>query len=936
MNLRRHFLDWQKPILQQAVDFLTANWNKGPLDLQHDLIIVPTRHASRRLREALALKAAARKTAVLDGKIITPSTLFQPDPAQGSIADGILALAVWSLVLSRINAAEYPSLFPNGRLGKGLGSSTFVAEALHRLREFLCEEGYTISDVAPRITDSMEPERWAELKRLDAIYLKTLSELNLQDVCTSKIRTANAPILAKDYRRICLLFVPDPPPLAVIALEKLAKQVPIEICLHAPPDFCHAFDEWGRPITDLWTTNRRVDITDETIHITANPRDEALAVKQLVNDAGPQLRPQIAIGAIDTSLTPFLENALEDIGAKLYHPEGETAEHSSLFQLVSRLLELEQRQDYRSFAALLRHPHYLDFLAHRIAKFDPAEFLRSLDQFQQKHLPSAMDNIRQFLTYAEYSTTTLATTGNIVTQQIQQLKSTKITDSLPLLLAEIYDHRLLKPNSPVDDRFAVTANILNEALAALKPVAEFPGFTNSELTRLLTKEISQRRISLEREPHMLDALGWLELPWEDAPLLLLTGMTDDIIPEATVGHVFLPDSARTQLGLRDNLARFARDTYLLTTLIRCRPAASLHFFLSRTNSLGDPLKPSRLLLLTDESTLPTRVLRFFTGVVEGQHQHHPPAIGWKLCPPPPASLPIKTARAESFRVTMFRDYLSCPFRFYLKYKLRMKKEDDSANEMDRPTYGSITHQILESFGNHKRLADSADESTIAAFLFKQIDELFAHQYGDQLTIPLKIQQEALKQQMLAFARVQAQERAAGWRIIHTEKDFHLNFGKSVVTGRVDRIEQNLKTNEMRLLDYKTADNINTPVASHLANLNSTTADYALVHINGKTRRWIDLQLPLYRLYAEKEFKQQVSCGYLALPSATNETAVLLWAELDEELLSQAEKCAAAVIDRVQNNVFWPPAGRPKYDDFADILLGDPLSSIEWHQEKDCR
>jgi predicted signal transduction protein with EAL and GGDEF domain len=60
-NVRRHFLPWATPLLPQAVAWLAREWSgAGPLNLSSWLVVVPTRQAGRRLREALA-KLAARK-----------------------------------------------------------------------------------------------------------------------------------------------------------------------------------------------------------------------------------------------------------------------------------------------------------------------------------------------------------------------------------------------------------------------------------------------------------------------------------------------------------------------------------------------------------------------------------------------------------------------------------------------------------------------------------------------------------------------------------------------------------------------------------------------------------------------------------------------------------------------------------------------------------
>lgn len=42
----------------------------------------------------------------------------------------------------------------------------------------------------------------------------------------------------------------------------------------------------------------------------------------------------------------------------------------------------------------------------------------------------------------------------------------------------------------------------------------------------------------ERPAGALDLLGWLELLWEDAPHLVVAGVNDGNVPEATVGDVF--------------------------------------------------------------------------------------------------------------------------------------------------------------------------------------------------------------------------------------------------------------------------------------------------------------------------------------------------------------------------------------------------------------
>ena len=78
VELSRRFLGWDRPLLDLATDLLTDGWRGGTLDLADRLVIVPTRQAGRRLREALALRAAERDAVVLPPLVVVPEFLLSP------------------------------------------------------------------------------------------------------------------------------------------------------------------------------------------------------------------------------------------------------------------------------------------------------------------------------------------------------------------------------------------------------------------------------------------------------------------------------------------------------------------------------------------------------------------------------------------------------------------------------------------------------------------------------------------------------------------------------------------------------------------------------------------------------------------------------------------------------------------------------------------
>src|ERR1700683_145766 len=94
MPVRRHFLPWDQPLLPQVVEFLSGAWaGTGPLDLASVLVVVPTKQAGRRLREALAAHASASGQAGFPPRVLTPEALIAPVPGSASRLESLLAWA---------------------------------------------------------------------------------------------------------------------------------------------------------------------------------------------------------------------------------------------------------------------------------------------------------------------------------------------------------------------------------------------------------------------------------------------------------------------------------------------------------------------------------------------------------------------------------------------------------------------------------------------------------------------------------------------------------------------------------------------------------------------------------------------------------------------------------------------------------------------------
>ena len=132
------------------------------------------------------------------------------------------------------------------------------------------------------------------------------------------------------------------------------------------------------------------------------------------------------------------------------------------------------------------------------------------------------------------------------------------------------------------------------------------------------------RVAAPIDPAAIELLGWLELPWDDAPALVVTTFNEGCVPASINSDLFLPNALRVRLGLQDNARRYARDAYALSVLLATRERLDL--IVARRNSEGDPLPPSRLLFATDAETLASRALAWFSRRLPGTNCRRWPGV----------------------------------------------------------------------------------------------------------------------------------------------------------------------------------------------------------------------------------------------------------------------------------------------------------------------
>lgn len=928
MEPTRHFLGWHRPIPHAVCDFLLADTPSSPDDMTNQVVVVPTRQAGRRLIDNLALAFAEQKSGLFSPRLCTPSTFLRTVGRPQRLATSTETAAAWVNVLRDTDPRSLPALFPAPPSSADFAWALPVASMLEDLRHGLADGGYTIAGVLRRFADRMEERsRWEDLAALEARYLERTASLGITDPCLHEIEVARDPRLPDGVERVVIACVPDPTRLFLTALGNLAADLPVDVLVAAPKNTAGLFDEWGCPTLDWRSAVVEIPDPENNIILEGPPSAQGRRVlDEIASEAGRFGPADIAVGVPDRSVVPPLETDLSEAGLPPFDPAGRSLSSHPVCRLVEAYRCLVSQRSYPALAAFLRHPDVLGWLEDGYG-IPSCELLKQLDEFQNDRLPATASDVLDSAAAPGERTTapgSLPAALDHVRRVLSDFRDGEPSDSVRGFLEEVYRERIVGVDRPEDAAFIEAARLADAALRELAGVpANELRIEKEEALQYLTRSLQSQRYYPERGSALIDLEGWLELHWSDAPFLLVTGMNEGSVPGVRLADVFLPDSLRELLDLRSDASLLARDTYILRSLIECRrEGGRVCLIAGKTGPVGDPLKPSRLFFRCSDKDLPGRADRLF-GRPARRPATCPATVSFPLDPSPPPDLDPGALEPRHLSVTAFRDYLACPFRYYLARVLRMQGIEDTESEMDAARFGSLLHEALQTIRDAPPHLMEKPES-LARYLAASLDAEAANAFGKSPALPVLIQLEAGKQRLAAAARVEARLASEGWETLERELRCETAIDGVTVVAKIDRVDRHRGTGTIRILDYKTADHAVEPERAHVAPARDDPDDIGTFTLKGKRKRWTDLQLPLYGLLLSRtsdEWKGPFELGYFNLPKATVDTSVTLWDELDPSVLSSAEECARRVIEGIRNRIFWPPSDRVPYDDFESLFPG---------------
>ncbi len=979
---QRVFLGWDGPCLPRAAAWLVDRFGA---DMQQVIVALPVSRAGRRLIELLADLATQRGIPLAPPRIVTVGQLPELVVGEvgqagenvgdvGGVAGDLSVLLAWVSALREADESELAAITVHQPARDRFLEWLPLAQDLMRLHSELAGHLIEPSDVGAMLDREMvefpDAHRWEAIGSVYQRYQRALVDQQQIDRHTAR-QQALARGIEKGPGPIVLIGVAEMPVVTQQLLGQVAQDV--TALVHAPEWESEAFDELGCVIESAWAT-RYFDAEHEQ-RMVDRPTDQTMAVLAAIRQGrrtgilssgaaggesssesmggmGRYRVDEITVGLGDETMARPMCRTLELAGLPARVATGSPWLESRPARLLSAVARYMPKRRFDDLSVLLRHPDLQNYLERQSVKTDA-------DKKEERH---AEEKVRgnvggDVLTLLDMYVSQTLSRQVTDTWLLQPEKVGRLTQvvasieqwigvdanqarSLPAwsqviaqMVSAVYDgqplRRFVNEESALIEALGTLVQVLREQSALDDDLATTPGVTLADAIGLTLARVSGAAVPEPGGVAAIEILGWLELHLDDAPLLVITGFNEGLIPGASSMDSFLPDSARRILGLADHRQRYARDLMMITSIAHSRERLVL--IAGRRDHDDNPLAPSRLMLARPAEELPSRILAFYQDRSEIGDDDAGDSAGALLRPeqllfagggvvggteggqfnvPRPEATEKQIERLLSrMPVTAFADYLRCPYRFYLKHVLRLESMNDRGVELDARLYGTMVHRVLEMFGGSAG-AQLTDADDVATALDGYLDRVVHEQFGPTPRAAVRLQVALLQNRLRALAVWQAKQVRQGWRIVadRIEESASVELldheGRpATIRGRIDRIDRH-DDGRVRLMDYKTSDTAADPMKNHV--------------VKGE---WVNLQLPLYVLLAQTMGLgcDKVELGFVRLSKSVGDDVYksATWGAND---LADAIDVARDVIGKIRDGVFWPPAEPVSRfeDDFSGI------------------
>lgn len=978
------------PFIDYLVDYLFNKYRNNDFwDMSNVLLVVPSARVRIETLEQILIRADKETVLWEIPKIVTIGRALEYFYRQTRpLADDVTQYLAWGKAVESSDKNIRSRFFPVIPDKNDLTKRILFGQMLGGVHENLAAESLSFGDVAQKLKDPSfnfgklnlqnEIDRWNYLSEVEDKYLSILDKLNLWDRQAARRYALNSPLDGDFETELDIILA------GIVDLNKIQKDVlkrvddnlqrdnkRVTALIYASKSEAEGFDEFGALNVNYWTRDLLCPLSEDKIVQVDKPEEQVLCAFDFIRQLSEKYSPDdFVIGAPDEKLIPFIESAADKLGLEIDNTIGIPLSSTSPGALLSVIAEFLEMHDFESFANLIRHPEVYDAIYNasdedgKIIHDKSIEIISILDSYQQNNLPLDISSgflanpfneeqgiIKRVLNWIN------AWLSELNQKEIDPKKLKQIVTNIFAYLPK--DKYVLNRNAQrMLINIAGKLELIPKSLTGkLTPVSALKLLLLRSKTYTLpngseednVEDESQESDASAASKPMIHLAGWLELVWDRSPILAILSFNEGVVPQSVNAHLFLPNELRKALGIMHNDRRFARDAYALKAMSSSKQEIRAIFV--KRDTEGKPALPSRLLFnkgveKDKMAKFAAQAFRFFNDkqplpkffMEEPGFQESASLNDYIVWAKNNLSGGALKGVVSEVSATKLRDYIQCPFRFYLKHVLKVQPTDYAVSELTSLSFGTFVHQVLQEWAqkelNKGRTDWQIPADELSEVLSDIVDKVFKRFYPGSVLPGIVVQKEIIKQRMKSFADFQSTWDGEIIAVEHSyEQVVKVNKSKKdtiTLKGKIDRIDRK-PDGTIILLDYKTgkAD----PYNDHIDKDNKQNQDEDSNHI-----KWINLQLPVYRqiiLANREEFDwmtpdTDVQVGYITIPydedaSLKNpceqpgiRSKKVVW---NEKVFSDAKRYTTEILTNIYNGVFWPPTPTEdlKYDDYADFV-----------------
>lgn len=925
---RLDYLDNSIPPVHSVAKYISDIFFESSADdFSSSLFILPTRFAVRSVKFLVLDNLAKRGVeSVMGFRIITPEIFFSQISQGANSANSFQESAAWYQSLAK--NTDLSNLFKS----RNPDSSDYLhlSEQLSSLRKDLAQAGKNFRDAVKIFSPFGDGDRWEDIAKLERYYLYALKSMRREPAETSPVEAVDVETWSSvypDLKKTYLIGLPDAPSLLLRAVRQMEQRgVSVAAVVFADDKIVGAglsdyFDEYGMP-SKKWT-HENMPLDESQIYVVDgvesqadlcaeavkkyDAKDAARIVSVICNesDSAPALIDRLATG----------ENPVE-----AYSPQGKPLSELGVGRFLQGLLKISRGANFTAVLDVLKNSFVLSKVSSQ-TESPAADIISSIEEVALARMPKNLGDLMRLKAPDDSSAMRAFVSAQKTARALDNLIFPKDAKNAADRFGKICENIFFQAEDSSWSFDGERRLVLEFLAGQISQIKSLSGnvFGFADILEIVLKNASDFRFAESKTENAVALLDWMEAFWTAQPHVFINDFNSGILPSKAKQNAFLPDSQRDGVGLPSAESRRARDAYMFYTLLRSRKnGGRVSCIVPRTRANGDAVCASELLFQCPQGGLAERVEKLFSS-----------PQGFKVSPPIDKSrkfvVPYAELKEKKLSPSAIKMYLACPFRFYLRYVLKMNVNDYMRDELDALSVGTFMHKIWENFAASE-FKDSGDEREIESVLSENFKTLAREIFGDDISGALSVQLASLEKSLPAYAAIQARRRRDGWKIKYAKElvidDFKV--GDFTIKMRIDRVDEN-DSGDVCIVDYKTFDNVESrkgvsvAESKHIKNKRSKT-DNALVPT------WVDLQLPLYLAAYSEKYKPQgkATCAYFIMSKNADDSGFDVWDILDgeingEPMMKSAMDKALEVVEAIDGRNFEPADVPEIYDDYAKIF-----------------